>query len=169
MRANNSQQGLTLIELVVFIVIVSVGLIGILSVVDLTTRRSADPMVRKQMISIAEAMMEEILLKGYRTSPDKCTPASTPSCRPNTLADREHYNDIEDYNGFNMQGVVSLDESNNPSLAIVAGLESYRVQVAVIPTTPPINGVLAQTITVTVTAPGQQSFVLTGYRTNYGN
>lgn len=169
MRANNFQQGLTLIELVVFIVIVSVGLIGILSVVDLTTRRSADPMVRKQMISIAEAMMEEVFLKGYRTSPDECTEGTTPSCRPNALADRGNYNDVEDYNGFDMLGIVSLDESNNISPVIVAGLEGYRVQVAVVPPTTPINGVVARAITVTVTAPGQQSFALTGYRTNYGN
>ncbi|MCE9569660.1 MAG: type II secretion system GspH family protein, partial [Rhodocyclales bacterium] len=47
MYARHRQHGLTLIELIVFIVIVSVALAGVLSVLNLTARSSADPMIRK--------------------------------------------------------------------------------------------------------------------------
>lgn len=57
------QAGITLIELVLYIVIVSVGIAGILSVMNVTTQHSADPMVRKQALAAAESLLEEILLK----------------------------------------------------------------------------------------------------------
>ena len=59
------QCGITLIELIVFIVIVSIALAGTLSVLNLTSAKSADPMIRKQMISIAEALMDEVTLQSF--------------------------------------------------------------------------------------------------------
>lgn len=53
-------RGFTLIELIIFIVIVGVGLAGILAVFNVVVRNSADPMIRKQMLSIAEALLEEV-------------------------------------------------------------------------------------------------------------
>jgi len=57
-----AQAGISLIELVMFIVIVSVGVVGILSVMNVTTKSSADPMIRKQALAIAESVLEEIEL-----------------------------------------------------------------------------------------------------------
>jgi MSHA pilin protein MshD len=62
---HHRQRGLTLIELIVFIVIVSVGLVGLLSVFNVAVRGSADPMIRKQMLSIAEALLEEVELQPF--------------------------------------------------------------------------------------------------------
>ena len=41
-----------------FIVIVGIGLAGILGVINLTTRASADPLIQKQALAIAEAYLE---------------------------------------------------------------------------------------------------------------
>jgi len=60
-----AQSGATLPELIMFIVIVSISVLGILSVLDLTVRRSADPMVRKQMLAIAESLLEEVEAMPY--------------------------------------------------------------------------------------------------------
>ena len=56
------QQGTTLIELIIAMIIISVALSGILSVVNITTRHSADPVVQLQAVAIAESYLEEILL-----------------------------------------------------------------------------------------------------------
>jgi len=60
-----SQRGLTLVELIVFIVIVSVGLAGVLLVLNTTAAKSADPVVRKQALAIAESLLEEIALMPF--------------------------------------------------------------------------------------------------------
>lgn len=54
------QRGFTLIELIMFIVIVSVGIAGIMLVLDTAIRRSADPLLQKQAQSLAEGLLEEI-------------------------------------------------------------------------------------------------------------
>ena len=59
-RCPAAQRGATLPELIIFIVIVGVGIVGILSVLDFSVRHSADPMVRKQMLAIAESLLEEV-------------------------------------------------------------------------------------------------------------
>lgn len=51
---------MTLIELIMFIVIVSVGIAGILSVLNITVARSSDPLVQKQAQALAEGLLEEI-------------------------------------------------------------------------------------------------------------
>jgi MSHA pilin protein MshD len=56
---------MTLIELIMFIIIVSVGLAGLLSALNVTVSHSADPMLRKQMLSIAEALLEEAELQPF--------------------------------------------------------------------------------------------------------
>ena len=65
MCISRRQRGITLIELIVFIVIVSVALVGVLSVLNVTARSGADPMIRKQMLAIAEALLEEVQSKPY--------------------------------------------------------------------------------------------------------
>jgi len=65
MCISRRQRGLTLIELIVFIVIVSVALAGVLTVLNVTTSRSADPMIRKQMLAVAEAMLEEVMSQPF--------------------------------------------------------------------------------------------------------
>ena len=54
------QCGLTLIELIIFIVVIGVGLAGITLTYNTVVRHSADPMMRKQALSIAESLLLEI-------------------------------------------------------------------------------------------------------------
>jgi Tfp pilus assembly protein PilV len=57
--------GLSLVELVVFIVIVSAAVAGIIGVIDVTTRASVDPLIHKQALAIAEAVLEEVQLQPF--------------------------------------------------------------------------------------------------------
>lgn len=79
-RRNRNQVGFTLIELVIFIVIVGVALAGVLSVFNITTRHSADPILRKQALAIAEALLEEVMLQPFTyCDPDDATAATATS------------------------------------------------------------------------------------------
>ena len=59
------QAGATLVELVVFIVVVSVAVAAVLLAMNAVTRGSPDPMMRKQALAIAEALLEEVELMPF--------------------------------------------------------------------------------------------------------
>jgi type II secretory pathway pseudopilin PulG len=71
------ERGLSLVELIMFIVIVGAAVAGIIAVISRTTQSSADPMVRKQALSIAEAVLEEVRLQPFTyCDPDDPTAAT---------------------------------------------------------------------------------------------
>jgi len=151
-----NQFGVTLIELVIFIVIISVGLVGILSVMNVTTRSSADPMVRKQAMAMAEAVLEEILSKDGN-------PATTlPETDFTNCSNRASYVGVWDYACFDgapatavISGVNTLGSSSIPALA------GFTATVAV--ASEAVSGVTLQRVGVTVTG-GNQVITLFGYR-----
>jgi MSHA pilin protein MshD len=59
------QAGLTLIELVIFMVIVGAAAAGVMGVLNMGASHSADPVRRKQALMVAEALMEEVLLARF--------------------------------------------------------------------------------------------------------
>jgi MSHA pilin protein MshD len=161
------QRGMTLIELITFIVIVSVGLAGVLTVMNITTRSSADPLIRKQALAVAEAMMEEVLSKDFQNDPADpgnasatlgCTPTTAPRCALNTLTDRPNYNDVDDFNNWNRTGVFQVDGTPAP----VLGTYTVRVNVAA----GALNGLAGKWVTVTV-AGGAETIALNGFRANF--
>lgn len=144
------QRGFTLTELIIFIVVVGIGITGVLSVMDNIIKSSADPMVRKQTIAIAESLLEEISLKAYANPTDGYTGH-----------DRAQFDDISDYVGYSTStGIVDVLGAS------VTGLGNYNISppVSVVPTSD-LPGVSARKITVFVTGPGD-SISLTGYRSN---
>ncbi|MDQ2821251.1 MAG: prepilin-type N-terminal cleavage/methylation domain-containing protein [Pseudomonadota bacterium] len=65
------QAGVTLIELILFILIIGIALAAILGVMNVTTRNSADPARTKQALMIAEGLLEEVQLARFT----KCDPS----------------------------------------------------------------------------------------------
>lgn len=139
------QRGVTLIELVVSMVIIGIAVAGILKVMEVTTRASADPMIQHQAVAIAEAYMEEILTKSYVAGPGTGT--------------RDQFDDVDDYAG--LPDTVVRDQMGNA----IAGLGDYAVAVAIADTT--LDGINAKQVDVTVTHSNLVNITLTGYRTNY--
>ncbi|SHE20804.1 prepilin-type N-terminal cleavage/methylation domain-containing protein [methanotrophic endosymbiont of Bathymodiolus puteoserpentis (Logatchev)] len=78
MNKNRAQLGITLIELIISMVIISISLTGIFTVMNLTVSHSADPVIYHQALSIAEACLEETLLEPY-TSLSPCTLSNIPA------------------------------------------------------------------------------------------
>jgi len=155
-----SQRGFTLIELIIFIVVVSAGLAGILSVMNTVVKSSADPMVRKQAMALADSILEEILLKRY-CDPDRGDPDATPpTCIfPRIPADQESsrtdYDDVNDFSG----------KSNADFTDLPGDLSSYVIGIAVVDDAATL-GIAAKRVTVTITH-GSDVIAMTGYRTNY--
>jgi MSHA pilin protein MshD len=149
-----NHRGFTLIELILFIVVVSVGLTGILLVMNTVVKSSADPLVRKQTIAVAESLLEEILLKDYSNPADGYTGAAS--------ANRALFDDVGDYAGYSTSaGVVDILG------APVTGLEVYNISPpVVVALTADLAGVSAQKITVSVSGPAG-TISLSGYRGNY--
>lgn len=143
-------RGLTLIELIIFIVVVSAAVAGVLAVFAQTTRASSDPLIRKQAVAVAESLMEEIMAVPY-ACPDA-------SCVAVTTANRGATHAVADYNGFAMTGISAVDGAPIPSLA------GYNAAVTVAALA--LNGAVGSRITITVAA-GAESIVLEGWRGNY--
>jgi MSHA pilin protein MshD len=147
------QRGFTLIEVIIFIVVVSVGLAGILLVSNTVVKSSSDPLVRKQAIAIAESIMEEVLQKEFQ-DPDGVSGETT----------RATMDDVSDYNGKTQ----TLFNSSSGAGGWPAALDVYQVAILVADDTTVIGTAPrpAKKVTVTVTR-GADSISLSGYRSNY--
>lgn len=123
--------------------------------INSVVKSSADPMLRKQSIAIAESMLEEVLLKDY-----------SGSLVAQTL-DRTTWNKVLDANGYSVTGI------KDPLNAAILGLENYKISVTVALATNADNAALAALnpaaykVTVTVTDPSSNAVTLTGYRASY--
>lgn len=170
-------QGLTLIELLLFIVVVGIALAAMLRVFVTATAASADPMLRRQQLTIAESLLREVQLMPFTW----CDPAdanvetadstadcatvenSGPEAGQTRYSTANPFNNVNDYAGFSMAGI--RDVSNTA----IAGLTGYNASVAVAPgalDSIPAAGE-ALKITVTVTAPDGSAVALQGWRTRY--
>ena len=184
------QRGLGFIELILFMVIVGVALLAILNVMNLTTRNSADPLLRKQALMIAEGLMEEVQLARYTycdgSDPAVTTATSAADCSiPETVGpspgETRPYNHINDYVTQFGQPQRAFDV--NGVLSDVAGMplpEGYVATLTLTPETlggvasdgtPGGNEVLRVTVSVSAVAvangAGGDTVVLDGYRMRY--
>lgn len=140
------QRGFTLVELIIFIVVVGAGVAGILSVMNQVVRNSADPMLTKQAAALADSVLEEVLQKAY-ADPDGTNVGET---------GRTDWDNVDDFSG-----------ATQASFALPASLAGYTLTVAVSDGTAAL-GAAARRVVVTVTVPaGGGSVVLTGYRADY--
>jgi MSHA pilin protein MshD len=91
-------RGFTLIEMIITIVVVGVGLAGMLLTFNTVVKSSADPLVSKQMISIAEAEMEGVMLKSFVdiNSTTSCTTCPTGYTASITVTPGVTWEDIPD-------------------------------------------------------------------------
>ncbi len=59
------ERGMTLLELIMFIVVIGIAAAGVVGVIGYATRASTDPMIHKQALAIAEAVLEEVQLMPF--------------------------------------------------------------------------------------------------------
>lgn len=187
------QRGVTLVELIIFIVIVSVAVAGVLQALRMSSASSADPLRRKQALMIAESLMEEVQLTKFTycdpTSDNAADAANTAAC---TVPERfgqgggagaalepvgpRPFDNVNDYvaapnvpaAAFDVGGVLS--DAGGGAM----DLPGYTVRLTIVPealgdiasgnTPADVGNVLRISVAVSY---DNQTVVLDGYRTRY--
>lgn len=181
------QRGASLVELVMFIVVIGAGLAGIIGIWRTTAQGSADPLIQKQALAIAEAYLEEVLAMPFTyCDPDDANASTAQSAAvgvgPTFCATTVEaigaeageargsgttpYDNVNDYNSLAAGVPASIDGTP------IAELGAYQVAVSVVgenlaATTATVAAAASQRVTVTVTGPGNTTVTLDGYRTRY--
>lgn len=155
MCTDQHQAGVSLVETLLFIVVVGVALAVLVNVFSMANRASVDPVMNRQSLAIAQALLEEIAFKAW------ANPSGGYS-GPYNNTTRFRFDDVMDYNGFAMNGIRDL--ADNP----VSGLERYQASVSVSGATfGNVPAGAGYRIRVTVTDPAGNDLVLDTYRANY--
>lgn len=178
--------GFTLIEVVIFIVVVAIGFTALFMLHANTARGTVDPLVRKQALALATSLLEEIELRGFTyCDPDDAQVYTAQSatigatgCNSvveslgleagETYGARKTLDNVNDYAGMpTMSGAGLVDINGNA----IAGLNGYSVSVNVANITAgELTGVPTSDglkITVSVSGPAGVAVQLQGYRLRY--
>lgn len=159
-------RGFTLIELIVFVVVVSVGIVGLLSTLGVFVKHSADPLARKQALAIAEAVLDEIAQAGFSycvaSDPNFLSATSTAGCAtpesPGPETDEVRpYDHVYDYvSAFGTPTAFPVSGFAGASIAAPSG---YAASVTMTQT--PLNGSpAADSLLVSVSVSGGGETVL---------
>ena len=182
-RRCRPSRGISLIELLMFIVIISVALVVILNVQKQASNMSAEPQLRKQALAIAEGLLEEISLARFTfcdpTDNAADTATSPAACTLPEVAAQEAggssrpYDNVNDYvTSFGVAETYKTDAAGN------LYPPEYEASVTI---TPDTNlGVAGDTISSDATSANMNvlrisvevfyrggKVVLDGYRTRY--
>ena len=93
-------KGFTLIEIIIFIVVFSIGVMGIMMLFFNTLGKTSDPLVRLQGIQTAQAVMEHISLKKFDEDTSKGGGAVSPVDNISIGNDGEALSDYDDIDDF---------------------------------------------------------------------
>lgn len=169
--ASTKQKGVTLIELIFFMLIVSIAVIGVTRIMNLTSVASTDPLREKQALALAESMLEEIQLQAFTI----CDPDDANAMTAYSAADcaggeqglgftpgesriaEPRFDNVGDYADYDkpasdIQGVA------------IADLSGYTVQVRETLEAACSNACIRIDVTVSI---DDVEVVLTGYRYRY--
>jgi MSHA pilin protein MshD len=156
LRGNSfaSERGVTLIELLIFLVIISVALVALLSVFSLQVTHSVDPVARVKAMEKGQALLDEILSRKFdENTPTGGVPAcdsvSGPACA-GLVADGD-FDDVSDYVNY-----VDPDSSYTATVQVTEAGNDLN-----------IPNHQARLITVAVDVPGGDVVRLSAYRVNF--
>lgn len=179
-QASIEGRGFTLIETIVFILVVGVGVVGLLSAMSTAFRFSADPLPQKQALALAESLMEEITSAGFTfcqpqdpnflsaTNTAQCTAALIENVGPDTISgvtETRPFDNVNDYvDAFGAaKSIAATDLSSG-----IAAPAGYQASVTI--SEFGIAGISATEsllINVTVTGPNNTRISLDGFRTRH--
>lgn len=162
--------GFSLIELVVGMLVISIAIVMMTSMFFPQADRSVESLHRMRSAELAHSVMNEIWGKRYdqQTNPNGGVPAcntGTPlvSCSSTLGPDgegRDNYNDVDDYNGLNINSLMFNSSQTYAAVYINFGLS---VEVKYVDATTQA----AKLISVNVTTPSSEVITYQAVRSNY--
>lgn len=153
---NRTQRGVTLIELIVFITVISLALGALLGVYRYSVLNSVDPIVRVRLLEAAQSRLDEVLAERYDGN---TPPGGVPACGSNAPPGNPSPPPCADAGGvsrFDGESDAPYDGYSREVSVTFAGDELGLT-----------NNRWAKRITVTATAPSGESLTLSAYRTNF--
>ena len=159
------QNGFTLIEMVVFLVVVSLGLAALMAAYNQSVTNSVDPIVRTKLPELAQSQLDAVMARKYaEETPTGAIPAcgSAETGAPATcsfgldsgesLSDPTTLDDVDDFNNYS----ATVNGYTATVTVVSAGTELGLA-----------DNSHARRISVTATAPGGEAITLSGYRANF--
>lgn len=139
-RQMHSQRGVSLIELIVFIIVVGIASSALFATYNYSLIHNADPIIQVRALELAQTKLDEILaLKYDANTPTGGIPAcdSTGGLACNNTTDT-NMNDVDDFNGYSdtpytgYVRTVTVATANNLKLitVTVAAPKSFSVKLA---------------------------------------
>jgi MSHA pilin protein MshD len=161
-----AERGTTLVEVILFILIVSIAVTAVLNALSVAVRSSSDPLMQRQTLAIAESLIQEIDNQPYHqkdpynpTGPDDAIGPETGETRAGSPLPFDNPND---YSGYSETGIVAPDGTS------VTGLGAYSASVIAtqqaMGNVPASDGLL---VVVTATGPDGQAITVTTFRARY--
>jgi MSHA pilin protein MshD len=161
------QQGVTLIELIVAIIIIAIAFVAVSKLFGQAAMSSADPMIKHQAVAIAESYLEEILLLPFDEDEASGDPEGALGPEPGENT-RAQFDDVNDYHGWAENGITNLNGT------AIDNLDNFNVAVVVVTDnsyTNPVTVALADSLLITVTVSSDVdpnlSMPLSGYRLRF--
>lgn len=167
-RPSVNQQGATLVELVMTIVIISIAIAGVVGAFALIAGRSADPLNQTRAVALAQLYMDEILAKSFaERSPVGGGPVSAANADCSSLGPngetRRTFNDVDDYHNLADNTPENSEEEPLP------GYGSFRISISVTcaGTDVGLASHEAKRIDITITDPSSNAYLFSAYRGNF--
>jgi MSHA pilin protein MshD len=186
-KLSPNNNGFTLIELVIGIVVMSIALMVMTGALFPQAERSTNPWFQVRSAELAQSMMNEILARRYDENSAqigslRCGESSADSCT--TINDcgfinsggvenpwveensRDLYDDIDDFHCYSVTGDGITNIENDELVDVYKGF-SVDVTVQYAGGNLGLDATNAKLITVIVTPPKGNAVVYASYRTNY--
>tara|TARA_B100000959_G_scaffold103499_1_gene109124 strand:+ start:185 stop:706 length:522 start_codon:yes stop_codon:yes gene_type:complete len=160
------ENGFTLLELVIGIVVFTISLTVVLSLIVPQAEQTAEPFRQVKAAKLGQSLMNDILSRSYDENSDRSPPFVTCNAKGNcstTLgpeeANEDDYDDVDDYNGYTVNDVGGNYSSFGFTVTVDYDSDLND--------STPTDGLTFKRIDIAVTAPDGQVYNFSAYRGSY--
>lgn len=157
MNNKHKQQGFSLIELVITIVVLGIALTALSSSLFNAVGKNADPLWQSKATQLSQAYLDEILAMKYQDN-SPIEGGSVGSCTITSETDRSLFDDVDDYHGLT-ETASFLDTS----AAQTYNGYSISIQVSCVDAQGNTSN-NSKLIELTITSPTNESLMFSAYR-----